>query len=141
MTWGTKIIIAFGCFITLIISMVVISMRQDVNLVAADYYVQEIAYQDQIDRIKNHNELEDLTLTHHKGKKRIVIEYVQNDEITGEVLFFRPSDASKDMKYRLTLSGNQQVFNTAEMQPGLWKIKVNWKRGEQEYYHEKTVVL
>ena len=58
MNWGTKIVFSFIAFAGLIITMVVISMRQDVSLVAKDYYVQEIAYQDQIDKIQNQKALE-----------------------------------------------------------------------------------
>ncbi|MEL7001904.1 MAG: FixH family protein [Bacteroidota bacterium] len=142
MTWGTKIILAFACFVTLIISMVVISMRQDVNLVAKDYYVQEIAYQDQIDRIKNHNNAEQLILTHNKADQKVKLEYLQSNKIDGEVLFFRPSDASKDLRYKLTLSEqNQQIFDTRKMQRGLWKVKINWKEGEREFYQEKTIII
>lgn len=142
MNWGTRIVITFGCFMVLIISMVVISMRQDVNLVAPDYYVQEIAYQDQIDRIKNHNNSEQLTLTHSKADQNIVLHYSQNDLINGEVLFFRPSDESQDMKYKLNLSkNNEQIFSTKSMQRGLWKVKISWKQGDKEFYQEKTVVI
>lgn len=142
MNWGTKIVIAFGCFMVLIISMVVISMRQDINLVAPDYYVQEIAYQDQMDRIKNHNDSEQLTLTHNKADQRIVLHYNQNDLVNGEVLFFRPSDESQDKKYKLSLSDdNIQTFSTKSMQSGLWKVKISWKQGEKEFYQEKTLVI
>ena len=57
MNWGTKITLSFIAFVGIIITMVVISMRQDISLVAKDYYVQEIAYQDQIDRIRNNHDL------------------------------------------------------------------------------------
>jgi len=58
MNWGTGIVIAFVCFAGVLATIVTISMKQDVGLVAKDYYKQEIAYQDQIDRKTNYNQLE-----------------------------------------------------------------------------------
>ena len=53
MNWGHKITISFILFAIIIITMVTIAMRTDVNLVAPDYYEEELAYQEQIDRSKN----------------------------------------------------------------------------------------
>ena len=50
-SWGTGIVIAFAIFMAVTVSTAVYMMNQDVNLVADDYYDQEIKYQQQIDRI------------------------------------------------------------------------------------------
>ena len=59
MNWGTKIIVALSAFIVGIGFMVYICMKQtDIQLVATDYYEQEIAYQGTIDKENNFKALE-----------------------------------------------------------------------------------
>ena len=53
MNFGSWITVAFVLFAGLIISLVVVCVRQDVSLVSADYYQQEIKYQSRIDDISN----------------------------------------------------------------------------------------
>ena len=59
MNWGVKIVISFVFFIGLLFGLVYISMNQDISLVSENYYEQELAYEDQIQRIKNTNNLEE----------------------------------------------------------------------------------
>lgn len=144
MNWGTKIVVAFVLFVGLIVTMVTISMKQDVSLVAKDYYVQEIAYQDQIDRIRNYNELgaDQLSITYDNAKSVIVLTAPGNHTRQGEVHFFRPSDASLDSKYVLKPnSEGQQYFDVKNFKKGLWKIKISWRENGREYYKEKTLVI
>ena len=76
MNWGNKIAISFIIFIGIIVTMVVISMKQDISLVSTDYYEQEIAYQDQIDRMERTRGLEkqpEILLDRNTGKMNISV--------------------------------------------------------------------
>ena len=53
MNWGWKITIFMGIYMIGIISVVWYAMLLDVNLVTEDYYQQELAYEEQILRLKN----------------------------------------------------------------------------------------
>ncbi|ELR70754.1 hypothetical protein C900_03362 [Fulvivirga imtechensis AK7] len=144
MNWGTKIVIVFVLFAGLIVTLVTISMKQDVSLVAKDYYVQEIAYQDQIERIKNYKKLgaEQLRITYDDSRSVVVITAPGNHKREGEVHFFRPSDASLDSKYALKPNGDgHQYFDVKNFKKGLWKIKISWQENGREYYEEKTLVI
>ncbi len=140
MNWGTGIVIAFTCFVAVIVSLVVISMRQNISLVDKDYYVQEIAYQDQIERINNKNEMSQKPEI--KKENGTIIIALHDRDLTGEIHFFRPSDASLDKKYVLQLdeAGIQQ-FSAFDFEKGLWKIKVNWNKNGKEYYSEHSLTL
>lgn len=140
--WGTKIMLAFICFAGLIATMITICIKQDISLVAKDYYTQEIAYQDQIDRIKNAQALGDRQpdIAYENGELAITVPH--GKVITGEVHFFRPSNAALDKKYVLKVNARgHQAFDMSGFQKGLWKIKINWQEGGVEYYKEKTVVI
>ena len=94
MNWGVKITLSFIAFVLIMITMVMISMRQDVNLVADDYYKQEIAYESQIERIKNTNNLASPPeISFNRGTNRIYVSFSSKlaDRIrSGEVLLYRP---------------------------------------------------
>ncbi|TRX52666.1 FixH family protein [Fulvivirga sp. M361] len=143
MNWGLRIVVAFIGFVAVIITLVVISMRQNINLVAEDYYVQEIAYQKQIDRVKNHMDLGQLGLEVElePATNQIVVKSSSQGELKGTVYFFRPSDERLDKSYHLTLSDGKQLFNSSDFAKGLWKVKVSWTENEKEYYYEKLLVI
>lgn len=144
MNWGKSIVLAFVLFAGLIITMVVMSMQYDVNLVAPDYYEEELAYQDQIDRITNFENLENKPSL-DKSDGQIILTFpadLAGNINNGEILFFRPSDHKVDRKFALKLdSSNQQVFAASILSKGLWKAKLKWTAGTKEYYTEKTLVL
>lgn len=141
MNWGTKIFITFIIFMGIIITMVVISMRQDVSLVATDYYKQELAYQDQIDKQKNAIAASnDISFDYRSKDKQLVLS--SNKAASGEIHFYRPSDASQDMKIEFDVdSGDVKAVSTAGMKKGLWKVKLTWNQGDKLHYIEKTVVI
>jgi len=53
MNIGKWIVVAFVLFAAFIGTLVVVCVRQDVSLVSRDYYRQELAYQNQIQRLNN----------------------------------------------------------------------------------------
>lgn len=141
MNWGTRIVIAFVCFAGVITTMVVISMKQEVNLVAKDYYKQEIAYQDQIDRKDNYNQLHSKPRLKMDAASNVIqVQFpieLKNTFKNGELHMFRPSSAKFDKKYKLDLDDNgfQQIdMNT--MPNGVWKAKLSWNSEDKEYYTE-----
>ncbi len=143
MNWGYRIFFSFVIFIGIIITMVVISMKQDVNLVAEDYYKQEIAYQDQIERIKRTNALEKQPEVSYNPQTRMVTIDVFTDGIeSGKVHFFRPSDANRDRQLDFPEGGHGKMVVPVEgWLNGLWQVKMQWSVAGSEYYAEKTITL
>jgi hypothetical protein len=141
--WGTGIAIFLTVYMAGIIGVVIFSFQEDVNLVSKDYYQQELKYEDQIQRIRNTNKLAaqpDLVFNRSTGTVLITF---PGDLLpdNGTVLFFRPSDFTKDKKYQLKLSNeNTQSFDFAHMDTGMWKVKLAWDSGEQAYYKEFVIV-
>ncbi len=136
MNWGKSIALFYTLFVVAILSVVAFSFTQDVNIISEDYYQQEIAYEEQIERLKNTNELEvepgvELVRNHVK------VVFADNLKPKGNILFFRPSDGSKDWHVPISLGadGTQQIdFSTR--QQGKWIVKLLWRDGDKEYYKE-----
>ena len=53
MNWGKKITIVYLAFVALIVTLVIVSVRQKVDLVTPDYYAKELNYQADINKINN----------------------------------------------------------------------------------------
>lgn len=144
MNWGKSIVLAFVLFAGLIITMVYMSMQHDVNLVADNYYEEELAYEDQMNRIRNFESLVDKPSVKRIGSQ-IVLSFpsdVADNIQNGEIHFFRPSDHKVDKKIRIKLNQEyQQVFPVSAFGSGLWKTKLNWNDQGKEYFFEQKIVL
>jgi hypothetical protein len=144
MNWGWKISIFMGVYMIGIISVVWFSMTRDVNLVAEDYYQQELAYEEQINRQKNTELLlEKPTFGFNVNRKLVILSFP--DDILpekGQLIFYRPSDFTQDRKFRLELDeASQQSFSTESLLPGLWKAKLFWEKDDKAYFQEFVIVI
>lgn len=141
MNWGYRIVLSFVVFIGIIITMVVISMKQDVGLVSEDYYKQEIAYQDQIERIKRTKALKTQPrIAINRASESLDVTLPQQEIQDGEVWLFRPSNDKMDRKIQLPANGNIQI-PIQEMPAGRWQVKVLWTHKGLEYYTEDSIYL
>ncbi|MDH5604787.1 MAG: FixH family protein [Cyclobacteriaceae bacterium] len=146
MNWGNSIILSFLLFGALIFTMVAISMNQDINLVDSDYYNQELEYQEQIERINNYKALSNKPeFIFNPSTKSCLLTFpdqsIQNN-ISGKVHFFRPSDASLDKIYSIEgQKANGFSFDVADLSPGLWLVKITWTMNNREYYFEENITL
>lgn len=140
MNWGKGIFIFYSLFVIAILWVVVFSFSVDVNLVSEDYYQQEIAYETQIERIKNTASLKNRPSV---VLKKSFIELAFPLELTpkGVIYLFRPSDGLQDRRIAIALgaNGTQQVdFSTQEA--GKWIAKLTWSQDDKEYYQEFIIV-
>ncbi|MCC5927618.1 MAG: FixH family protein [Cyclobacteriaceae bacterium] len=144
MNWGWKIALAYSAFVALTLFMVINSMNHEVNLVADDYYRQDLEYQQQIDRIKNTRRLSQPLHIALKGKvlSLQMPEDIDPRQVEGVVHMFRPSDFKMDRTIPLQLKEDRsQVIALDDYAGGLWKVKVTWKSNGMEYFKEDNIVL
>lgn len=144
MNWGKGIIITFVLFAALLTTMAVISMRQEVGLVAPDYYKQEIAYQDQIDRINNYGKLiEKPDISLDDDRNNVLVRFpaaMRSANLKGVVHLYRSSTSKLDQKYDLLLDAyGEQRINIEGLISGIWKVKLKWNDGRQAYYTEVII--
>jgi nitrogen fixation protein FixH len=144
MNWGWKITIFLTCFIGFIMYMVVYSFTTSNDLVAEDYYNQEIQYQENIDAQKN-------ALPFNKGvtvisnTENVTIQFPANFDIKftdGEVSFYRPDNAKLDRKFNLELTPeNNQSLDKSKIAPGFYKITIQFSDGKTHYLMNKEIWL
>jgi hypothetical protein len=145
MNWGYKIALVYGGFVAFVIAMVVLCVKQeDIHLVSKEYYKEEIAYQDQIDKLQNTQLLRGQMGFQYIGEKQVVEfffpQFLAN--ATGEILFFRPSDARKDVKIPVHMDeSGKQVVPVAQLDKGLWKVKIKWSANNKDFFSEQVLVI
>src|SRR5690349_15332576 len=110
MNWGKSIVLAFVIFAAFIASLVMICVRQDVNLVTKNYYTEELAYQKQIDRLAQTATLSvKPSISVEEGLLKVTYEgFPQLEE--GTVVLFRPSDPADDRIFTLEPTSDHQLF-------------------------------
>lgn len=139
MNWGYKILISYLLFITAVLVMVYLSMQEKVDLVAKDYYDQEIAFQKKIDASKN-NSSTGINWNIAIEDKNVIITYpdsVLAAQIKGNILFFRPSDEKSDVRANLALEGNgKQRIARSKFITGAYIVKIEWSMNGKNYFEQ-----
>lgn len=146
MSWGWKIVIVYGAFVVMTLAMVFYFMGHKVDLVAEDYYKQEIEYQSQIDKITNNRLLkEPLKFAYLSPQRKIIINFPKehlDKGLAGTIHFYRPSNSDMDKEFDIMPSEiGEQVIAVGGLQKGFWKIKISWTANSREFYDEKTITL
>ena len=143
MNWGYKIAITFVAFVLFLGVLVYRSFQAKVNLVAPDYYKQELVFQDHINKIENEQALEHSASISHDGSlEELTIGFPMNLEVSaGQLALYRPSDASMDRRMELKLtSENYLKVSTADLAGGLWTVKLEWQdQSAKSYFKEQNV--
>ena len=141
MNWGKSIVLAFVLFAVFIGSLVAVCLRQDIPLVSANYYEQELRYQEQLDRMNNANQLPERPRIQVVGSA-LEIQYSRLEGMAdGELELFRPSDARLDKRFPIEPKGTLQRIDLGAMPGGLYKARLKWSADGKEYYLESTIYL
>ncbi len=120
--------------------------RHPVDLVAADYYEQEVRYQGQIDRLQHAQAQGSLASITYDADTRCIRVSLPPDSpqsgVTGSIQLYRPSAISLDRQIKLAtdVKGVQNI-DAAGLAPGLWKVKISWKAGQQDCFMDQKVVI
>lgn len=144
--WPLGITLTYSIFALALAGFAVFSSFNQVNLVSNNYYREGIDYQQQIERAERASEKgSQLTWKFLDNKKRLLLTFPNDSlrsSITGNIMFFRPSDATQDEIVPLAISEtNNQIVSLENLSKGYWRIKVFWSKNEQEFYFEDKIVL
>lgn len=139
MGWGSRIVILYGSFVALMVGMVILAFQQDFDLVADDYYEQEIAYQERIDQITNaRDDGQKVTISKVDGAVRLAFASEANDV---KVHFFRPSDDTKDIQVEEATVESEINVPISQLSSGKYLIKVEWKANGKTYFQEGDFIV
>jgi len=142
--WGTGIVIGIIVFVVISVSMTVIFMTQDVDLVADKYYENSLQYQVEIDKQSRTKSLDEQVKINFNGEIINILfpsTYLSKN-ISGDIYFYRPSNSKLDFKLPLELNeeGNQLIL-AKNFDKGFWRLKLNWTMDGNGYYNERAITV
>lgn len=139
MKWIVAAFVFFGLFMG---TLVVICVREDVNLVSKDYYQQELKHQEKIIRQENANQLEEKPqLSFENNSVKLLFPFSSSIE-KGELHVMRPSDDRLDQRFELNaMEGDSQLFPLKVWEKGLYRVSLTWTMEGKDYYFEQVMVL
>lgn len=143
MNWGYKIILVFAVFVTGIIYMVVSSFSKNIDLVATDYYEQELKYQTTIDATERANALSAKVICSVKNDTLFITfpAEMKNIKLNAEVWLYFIADKKKDIKKTIETLDGKTFLALPAANKGLHDVKVNWVAAGNEFYYEQKIFL
>lgn len=138
------VISAFIIFMTLMVSFAIVASNHPINLVIDDYYKAEVAFQGQIDKMKNLDSLGEkpqVEFVADAGSVMIQMpEKLSDEPITGQLKFYRPDGSVKDIQMTLLPNATgRQLVSAEQLERGRWKVQLDWTAGGRDYYYEEGV--
>lgn len=139
--WPYGLVAILGTFVCGVVSFGIIAIRNNQDLVSPDYYDQEIRFQQQINRVARTEALSsEVTVALVPGSGQLQLQVPANS--VGTLKLYRPADARLDLVFPLTLDAQgRQRFDVSGLKPGLWKARLQWKSGSEEYFKDVPVVI
>src|SRR5262249_8711072 len=142
--WPVGLIVTFALFISGTIGLVIMACAHGTELVSPDYYEQEIKFQGRLDSLNRARPLT-VSVLYEATQRRLQIRLPQEhagQAITGSIQLYRPSAAGLDLRFVLRPDAKgAQSLDATSLRPGLWKVRVAWKTGGREYFHDQSVII
>lgn len=140
MNWGKGIIIGMGLFMSFIITLVVIMMNNDTDLVTEDYYQKELAYNKQYDAQQNYMKAGE-SIEVNILKDTFFLSF-PNALQTGkvEVELIRPNDKNQDANF--TIEAQEKVMiPTAVLPKGAFDCVLHGTYKGKPYEFVQQIIL
>lgn len=144
MHWGVGLLVVFGVFVGAILTMVVISLSREVDLVTDGYYEKELRYQERIHALQRAQDPQNaITLT--ETRTEVVVQFPTHrppGSYTGTIVLYRPASLHDDVTIPVATDATcRQVIHTARLARGLWRLQLEWRADGETCFVEKLVTL
>lgn len=142
--WGKGILIAFGLFVTFILSFVYrvqSNPEYDNELVVEEYYKRDMRYSEEMEKMQRAAGLKErpqVTVSGQAVELRFPVGYVPE---SGTVSLYRPSSGKLDFDCPLRLEENVMVLPAERLAGGRWNIAVEWQKDGQRYLVRQQLYL
>lgn len=143
MNWGYKVMMVFIAFGLFMGFLVYSCMKTPVSLVSAEYYKDELNYQQVIEGAQRANGLASKAAVSVQHD-RVLLQLPARDsgQLKGKVLFYCVNDMRHDRRLALeTSSAGQQEFPLSLFSAGRYIVKMDWSVNGENYYTEQEIVI
>ncbi len=139
LNWGQGIFLFFVVFISLGISFIIFSLRQNNDLVTNDYYEKGADYTHQME-INSRSILYNDSINLVNRNNYLIARFSKSIDLmtdTMDVFFFRPSDKRFDHEFRMALKSDSIPIIKSGIQKGRYKVKFQWLNNQDIFMVEK----
>jgi nitrogen fixation protein FixH len=141
--WGAGIAVSYLGFVALILMLVVMSMRQKIDLVTTEYYSQELKFQSKIDK-KQRAQALSTPLTWKVAEQGVTLSYpaeLNAGPVSGTVHFYCPSNEANDRTFKMNMEDGTQTIPTTSIPAGRYFLQMDWMQGGETYWNEGVIVI
>ncbi len=141
--WGNSILLVFALFLTVMITFIVFSLRQNTDLVSKDYYEKGANYTHQMEintRSASFRDSIQLKIIDHQLVAQFSKSIYQRSD-TMQVTFYRPSDQKLDFTTKVLVKTATQTFDQKNLIKGRYVATFAWMIGKEQYQVEKELIL
>jgi len=141
--WGVKIVILYCGFVALIVTLVVASMHQHFDLVSANYYDEEVAYQKVINAGKNDASLSS-PIDVHANDSNVIIDFpaeLNGVATSGGIQFYSPVNSAWDKDFPAKIVGHSMHIDRSELRNTKYVLKIDLTAAGKKYYQETEINL
>ncbi|MBL4592401.1 MAG: FixH family protein [Flavobacteriales bacterium] len=140
--WGTGAFIFFGGFVVFMLSLVYLSTQQRNELVTEDYYEKELDFKEILKKKERTNLLSE-QLEWKIENNEFIVSFPKDvgSNISGTIIFFKPSSQKDDKEIPFQINSNIYRINIKDYSKGMYKIKIDWKVNNTEYYDDDQIII
>lgn len=144
--WPVAIVGFFVVAILGAVAFVTFCTMHPSELVAADYYDQEMRYQEQMERLeRTRTQTSGASVSFESAANQIRIQVPPeqvSSGVKGWIHLYRPSAAGMDRRVELSVDAKgQQVIDAADLVAGRWEVRVAWEAEGEEFFYSQDVDL
>jgi hypothetical protein len=139
LNWGQGIFLFFVVFVSLGISFIIFSLRQNNDLVSNDYYEKGADYTHQME-INSRSFLYNDSINLANRNNLLIVRFSKSIDLmadTMDVVFYRPSDKRFDHEFRMALKSDSIEIVKSGLQKGRFKVKFQWTNNMDVFMVEK----
>ena len=143
-SWGLGITFTMIAFAMMMATFMYRAYHAQEELVAENYYEQEIRYQQQIDKLDNVSRLGSSLKMDVIGDDLVISfpEELKGEPISGELYLQRPSDARADARIPFNIGGDNSLHvPVADRLKGVYKVQIEWRAGGKNYLTNERIYV
>jgi hypothetical protein len=141
--FGLKIGILYTAFVVFILFFVVKSFGINFDLEEENYYEKEIHFEEEMDAIKNFNDLDaEIKLLQKDSLEIILPDYfarLNNQNIT--ILFKRPSDKKLDFEIEYPITQLETKIDFNKFTIGVYNVEIKFTIDSIDYLHKSNIYI
>lgn len=141
--WGSALIAVFIVFGSMIGYLVYRCSGTSSDLVSAEYYKDELAYQKVIDGSVLGRQAANRPVISCNGDS-VSVQFPASDRkqaVWGEAYFYCAAHATRDRKDTIRLTGEGTQRYVSRLNRGHYTLKLTWRQGTDYCYYEQPLII